>query len=83
MEKQIEKVLEFAADSKNSLAISISAQTMASEALIKASTNRTMDEAMGLDNPPSQNQKIVPFNTEERGSRQSYFDSLNFDPVKD
>lgn len=81
---QIDKVLEFAADSRNSLAIAISAQTMASEALIKASTSRSLDEAMGLNNQSSQDDNIVPFDTEGRkGSRYTYFDGLGLDPVKD
>lgn len=76
-------MLELVADSKNATYLAQHAVTMASEALIKASTNRSTEEAMGLDDNSSQTQNVVPFSSERRVSdRQSYFDTLGEDPIK-
>ncbi len=76
-------MLELVADSRNAFYLAQSAQSMASEALIRATTSKSSNEAMGLEDNSSQTQNVVPFSSERRISdRQTYFDSLGEDPIK-
>jgi hypothetical protein len=72
---QMTKAIEMVADSRNALIIAQHAQAMASEALIKATTGRTMDEALGIDMTGSSRDNIVSLE-ERKSSRMSYFDDL-------
>jgi hypothetical protein len=75
MAAQLAKTVEMVADSKNAVIIAQHAQAMASEALIKATTGKTMDEALGIDIGSPSRDNIVSME-EKRNSRMSYFDDL-------
>ena len=81
-QEQVKKCLEPVADSRNAFHLAMSAQAMASEALIKASTGRTLDEMTGLEEGSSQNGKIVPFDNDKKSARSTYFENLGDDPIR-
>lgn len=75
MASQVAKAIEMVADGKNAVIIAQHAQAMASEALIKATTGKTMEEAMGIDTGVANRGNIVSLD-ERKSSRMNYFDDL-------
>lgn len=85
-EAQVNGLISLVGESRNAIAIASNAQTMASEALIQASTFKTTAAMMGQDEPEtgSQNSNVVSFeNGRQKNPRENFFDAMGLDEAEE